>query len=268
MAYQSFPRDDHFPGLDTSLPERFECRPDPGGRIRFDDVPMRGRLYLVTAGDGLGEAQWMNEGETFDKGVQLDIGEESVVSGRVLAPEGKPASGMKVTARLSISARRRNTILTSFRAVTDGGGRFAIHGLPQTEFVLSIEDPRKLWTFRPAEDLLVQPHEDPKLTLNMEPGVPVSGRVLDPEGKPVQGAFFSAVADSQGGPSLSESGTDAEGRYQFRLPAGTARLYFNSLPGGFAYPSPPVVKSLEIKSGQPDIRDLDFTIRRRADGRR
>src|SRR5262249_30296299 len=38
MNFESFPREDHFPGLDTALPEIFECRPDSDGRIRLGDV--------------------------------------------------------------------------------------------------------------------------------------------------------------------------------------------------------------------------------------
>ncbi len=268
MNYDSFSREKTFPGLDTALPDRFECRPDAAGRIRFADVPVRGRLYLVTAGDGFGEAQWMNDNLTFDQPIQLTIEEESVLSGRVLTPDGKPAVGMKVTARLSPFGRWRNAYLSSFPAVTDGAGKFAIHGLPQTEFVLSIEDPKEHLTIRPIEDLLVQPRQDPKLTLAMEAGTRVSGRVLDAEGMPVEGAAFSAIADSRIGPGLCHDFTDAEGRYEFRLPAGSARLYFNSLPDGFAYPTPQTVKRLDIQPRQADIQGLDFTLQRRpASGR-
>jgi beta-lactamase regulating signal transducer with metallopeptidase domain len=263
--YESFSREDVFPGLDTALPEIFECRPNPDGRIRLVDVPVRGRLYLVTAGAGLGEAQWMNADKAFDRPIRLTIEDESFVSGRVLSPDGKPAVGMKVTARLSSFGRWQNPYLSSFRAVTDGDGKFAIHGLPRTEFVLSIQDPKKLWTFRPLENLLVDPHKDPSLTLTMETGTPVSGRVLDREGKPVEGASFSAIAESRDGPGLAHDFTADDGRYQFRLPAGVARLYFDSLPEGFTYPDPQLVKLLDIKPGQADIQNLDFILARRSD---
>src|SRR5579863_5386139 len=86
--YGSFPREDHFPGLDTALPKIFECRPDAAGRIQFDDVPQRGRLYLVTAGDGLAEAQWWNgvaannqPNPLADQHIELTIPEASSLSG-------------------------------------------------------------------------------------------------------------------------------------------------------------------------------------------
>ena len=262
--YDSFPRQDQFPGLDSALPEIFECRPDSKGRIRFGDIPVAGQLTLVTAGDGLAEAQWTNENRTFDQPIQLAIAEESFVSGRVLTPEKSAAVGMKVTARLSVNGRLRNLFLTSFRAVTDRNGDFAIRGLPQTEFVLSVEDPKMQSVIRPSKNLFVDPHKDPHFVLNMETGVRVSGRVSDTEGKPVRRGQRIGVADRQGGAGLGHDSTDASGRYQIRLPSGGAVLYFSGLPDGLAYPNPQVVKELNIEPGQSDIQNLDFTLQRKS----
>ncbi len=267
MDYQTFTREDQFPGLDKALPGIFECRPDAQGRIRFADVPERGRLYLVSRGAGLAEAQWSNsrnrDGQ-FPEPILMEIEEESLLSGRVLSPDGKPAAGMKVTARLSASGRRQNAYLSSFNAISDDDGRFVVHGLPETEFGLAITDPTKRWSFRPMESLLVRPRQDPALTLNMEVGVRVSGMVTGPDGKPVEGAAISAVADDHGGPGLSDDMTDANGRYELRLPIGEACFYFNSLPDGFEYPKPQIAKRLQIKSAGGDIKNFDFTIERRS----
>ena len=263
LDYKSFARHAQFPGLDTALPEIFECRPDSAGRIHFSDVPVHGQLTLVSSGTGLAEAQWRNEGKTFDKPIEMTIEEESLVSGRVLSPDGKPAAGMKVSARLSFPGRRPSVFLSDFHAITGKSGEFAIHGLPQTEFVLSIEDPKKQSVFRPLEKLLVEPHKDPRLTISMEPGTLVSGRIIDAQGKPVQAASLGAVADAHGGPGLAGDTSDENGHYRIRLPSGSAHLYFNGLPDGFAYPKPQVVKELEIKPGQADIQNLDFTLQRK-----
>jgi hypothetical protein len=260
--YESFPRSDRFRGLDTALPEVFETTPDADGRIRFDDVPKRGRLYLVTKAAGLGEAQWRNEGTSFEDPITLTIGRESLLTGVVLSPDRRPADGMSITARLSVGGRRRNAYLSTFRAITDEEGNFAIGGLPQTEFVVSVEDPKKRWTFRPRENLLVLPENPRELTLRLEVGVQVTGRVLDTEGAPVEGAALSAIADSKNGPGLCHDITDATGRYQLHLPAGRARLYFNSLPDGFVYPDPQVVRELDIKDGQAKLENMDFTLQR------
>ena len=268
MDFEPFPREDHFPGLDTSLPEIFECRPDAKGHIRFGDVPVRGRLYLVTAGAGLAEAQWsnyQNRDMKFDQAIQLTIAEEGILSGRIVAPDGKPAIGLRVTARLSPVGQRPIAYLSSFRAVTDEDGTFVIHGLPETEFELSVHDPKKLWAFRPRENLLVHPRENRRLTLTMETGTRVSGRVLNTDGKPVEAAGIAAVADDKrASPVLGHDSTDADGRYEFRLPAGDAFFYFNGLPDGYAYPDPQIIKHLKIQTGQGAIRGVDFTIPRRS----
>jgi len=265
MDYESFPREHHFPGLDTSLPEIFESHPGADGRIRFGDVPTRGLLYLVSRASGLGEAQWSNSRDRerrFREPIQMPIDEESMLSGRVLSPDGKPAVGMKVTARLSWSEERQVAYLSSFHAVTNDAGDFAIHGLPQIKFTLSVEDPKKTWTFRPMQDVFVPPHQDPALTLRMEAGVRVRGTVKDPDGRPVKGAAMSAVTDDQGGAEISHLSTNADGRFEFRLPAGTAHLYFNSLPDGFAYPEPQIIKHLDIDPAAGDVEGLEFTLQR------
>jgi hypothetical protein len=98
----------------------------------------------------------------------------------------------------------------------------------------------------------------------MERGALVSGRVLDPEGKPVQGAAISAVGNVDVNAYLILGGdqTGANGRYQLRLPAGPARLYFNALPDGFAYPKPSEFKNLEIKADESELKIPDFTVQR------
>ncbi|HWB08074.1 MAG TPA: redoxin domain-containing protein [Pirellulales bacterium] len=260
--YESFPRHLPFAGLDTALPAIFDQRPDPKGRIRFDDVPARGSLYLVAAGEGLAEAQWRNENKAFDAPIRLELAREGVLAGRVESPDGTPAVGMRVAARLSGAASIY--YLSTFGATTDEQGRFAVRGLPETPFVLSLEDPSHRWVARPRERVSVANGETKELVLSMETGVDVSGRVFDPEGKPVEAAFISALADTQEGPGLADDGTDRDGRYQLKLPSGRAKLYFNSLPSGFVYPDPQVIKRLDITAGHEAIKDLDFTIYRNA----
>jgi hypothetical protein len=264
LDYATFARHDQFPGLDTALPEIFECRPDSAGRVRFSDIPVHGQLTLVSSGAGLAEAQWRNDGNSFDKPIELALEKESFVSGRVLLPDGKPAIGMKVSTRLAPREHGKTFFLSSFHAASSSNGEFAIHSLPQIDFVLLLEDPKKRWVFRPLQGLLVEPGNDPRLVLSMEAGTLVSGRIIDQQGKPVQAASLAAVADAHRGPGLAADTSDENGHYQFRLPSGNAHLYFSGLPDGFAYPKPQVVKELEIKPGRADIQHLDFTLERQS----
>ena len=214
MGFESFPREERFRGLDSALPEVFERRPDARGALRFDDIPVRGQLYLVTKGDGLAEAQWRNDKDSFaGQSIKLTIERECILSGRVTLPDGSPSAGMEVSAR-----RTSGAYLSTKRAVTDQTGKFLIRGLPETEFVFSMEDPKKLWTFRPIEDLHTVVGNPRNLTLGMERGVLVSGRVLDQDGQPVEGAAFSAISDNRSNAGLSHDSTDGNGNYQFRRP--------------------------------------------------
>jgi beta-lactamase regulating signal transducer with metallopeptidase domain len=257
--YESFPREPHF--LEAALPEIFECRPDASGRIRFDDIPVAGRLYLYTRGKWFGEAQWRNDGEAFDNPIELRVDDEARLLGTVVLPDGKPAGGMKAAARISSS---QATYLSTFSAQTADNGEFVIDGLPSMEFTLSITDPDKEWVFRPVQNLQIRPGGFEGRTFTLEAGVKVSGRVVDEHGKPVEGASISAIADDGDRPGLDHDTTDADGRYEFRLPSGGADLYFSGgLPEDIPYPRPQVVKRLEIQAGQAPIENLEITLHRK-----
>jgi hypothetical protein len=67
---------------------------------------------------------------------------------------------------------------------------------------------------------------------------------------------------------LDDALTDADGRFQFHLPSGIAKLAFRGVPDGFDYPKPEIVKQLDIQPGQPPINDLTLTLpRRKADAK-
>jgi hypothetical protein len=254
---ESFPRTPYF--FDGALPEIFERRPDANGRIRFDDIPVAGRLYLCTRGKWFGEAQWWNASDSFDKPIELRVEDEARLLGTVVLPDGKPAGGMKVDARLSHRAAYSST----FSAETADNGEFAIDGLPSMEFTVSIKDPNKEWVFRPVQHLQIRPGGFEQRTFSLEAGVKVSGRVVDQHGKPLEGTHLSAIAPHGERPVLDHDSTDAHGRFEFRLPAGAAELYFSGgLPDDIPYPRPQIVKRLEIQAGQGPIENLEITLQR------
>jgi beta-lactamase regulating signal transducer with metallopeptidase domain len=266
FALQSFPRQDNFRGLDTALPQYFESNPDKDGRFRLNDVPVRGHLYLVTSGKGLGEAQWRNDWQSraFDKPIEIKVEKERKLVGRVVSPTGEPVGGAEVRARISILWRPSVMYLSTFQAVCDDAGRFQISGLPVVRLVVSATDPNHRWVFRPLEGIEGTEENGRELNLKMENAVELSGTVADSDGNPVEGAAISALADTQEGPGLDDNSTDQHGRYHLRVPAGGAHLYFNALPDGFEYPDPQIIKRVKISAEQPAIKDLNFTLKRQS----
>jgi hypothetical protein len=262
-ALDMWPREETFRGLNTALADIFDCQPDSKGRIHFDDVPKHGRLYLTAHGEGLAEAQWRNSSDTLGGAFAIEMKPEGIVSGKVLSPEGEPVVGAIVAVQLSARARNGPVNLSTFKAATDEHGQFKIRGLPEYDFHLTTMDASKRFVARPRDELHVPASTGLEIKVQMENPVLVSGRVLDPDGKPVERAAISAIAGLANDVALDDTLTDADGRFQLRLPSGVARLYFSSLPDGFVYPVPQVVRRLEIQSGQPSIDDLEFTLERR-----
>jgi hypothetical protein len=260
--YQSLPREPAFRGLDTCLPKIFECHPDAAGRIKLDDVPVRGHLYLITSGAGLGEAQWRNDwkGRAFDGPIEFSIKEEKKLVGRVLSPDGEPVVGAEVSARIS---QANFVYLSTFRSTTDKEGKFSIAGLPDVEFIVAVRDPQARWAIHPREGVRGRAAPGEELTLKLQTPVAVSGTVRDPEGKPVEAAALSALADTREGPGLDSTSTDRNGRYRLRLPPGKAKLYFNAVPDGFDYPNPQIIAQLDLLPKEKSVENLDFTLPRK-----
>lgn len=86
-------------------------------------------------------------------------------------------------------------------------------------------------------------------------GVPFSGQVLSPEGRPVGGALIF-VADSRGGDSLSEATVIADGAGHYEIRNVFDRSYVSARAPGF---SPSIPIETGVLTGQPV--ELDLTLR-------
>ena len=107
---------------------------------------------------------------------------------------------MQVTARISghaVFETPQFGYSSEFRTLTDQAPKFILRGLPPTSYVVSIKDPQQRWTFRPLDPVLAFSGNEIRFMAQMEVGVVVSGRLLDPEGKPIASAGVSAIVDRQ-----------------------------------------------------------------------
>ena len=258
--FQMWTREDRFPGLDTALSNIFERRVRPDGRVQFSDVPVRGRLTLLTVGEGFGEAQWFNSGApNFDEPITLRVRKEAVLAGQVITPDGKPAADIEVLARISLQAR---SYTSTFRASTDANGLYEIRGLPQTKLNVSVELGQTTGVMPPRERVVVRSGGTETLDLQLETGVAVTGRAVDEIGAPIAGAAVSALTDTEEASGLGHKMSADDGRFTLLLPSGGAQFYFNSLPDGFAYPVPQIFKKLDIKPGQEAVDLGDIVLKK------
>ena len=100
------------------------------------------------------------------------------------------------------------------------------------------------------------------VVLTFERGTVVTGHVHDEtSGRPVAGAHVSAVTDNDLGAGLAFATTGADGRFELRLPAGGAALYFSGVPRGYRYPEPQIVHKLTL-DGEEIVDGLRFALPR------
>jgi RNA polymerase sigma factor (sigma-70 family) len=116
-------------------------------------------------------------------------GEETTVSGRVLDPEGKPATGAKVYVS---TYSYKDRIDPPVRATTDSEGRFSFTArkeeVGRNDMVVAVArgygpDWLGLGKLKPGAEA----------TLRLVKDVPITGRVLDLEGKPVAGVTVRVI---------------------------------------------------------------------------
>lgn len=184
--------------------------------------------------------------------------------GRIVDEQGKPIGGAKVEVSLSNNPKPthsdgRARYSGSFAygadaAVTDAEGRWRVDNVPshpQVEMSLSVFHTDYLsveyWRSSAKTDgLTTAMFRDETATLTLKRGVIVSGRVTEPEGKPIKDAIVIHGDDPYSGRWTSKFPTDADGR--FRLPAlPPQQTTLTVMAAGFA----PQLRKLNLQTGLP-----------------
>lgn len=126
--------------------------------------------------------------------------------GTVRDPHGRAVPGARVVAHVAKLGSRETPA---------GGGKFELDGLPEGRWNVKVLADG-YWT--PPRSLIVDALTLPQ-DFVLAPGASIRGRVVDTEGRPVEGARLS------GGTSLVEDAlTDAEGRFSCTVAPGTLEL--------------------------------------------
>lgn len=254
--------------LTNLLPQFFTFQPDGDGKVAIKDVPAYGFMVLVATAPGLAATKWSNttlvDGsapkDNFDNPIGISMQKESVISGRVVAPDGKPLSDVVVFANRRDSSDNvfihwnQVPALQSFEATTDKSGAFSLRNLPTGNYRLELDEVPNNWAIVQPMEVSTYPAAPRIVKLQVLPTVQVSGRVLDAAGKPVAGAFIYSSPGSRMAGGLGE-----KGQFNLRLPATKVTLHV-TIPNSQTGKSENLKKELDLKPGQAPITDLNFSL--------
>ncbi|MCK6479949.1 MAG: zf-HC2 domain-containing protein [Planctomycetes bacterium] len=217
--------------------------------LRRDPAGGEGPAVLLLAASAPGfplrlQALPFEEGGT-TAGLEVRLEPGRTIEGRLRRPDGSPAPGVPL---LSLGGPAPRTV----RGATREDGTFRLTGLPAGPLLLSAgwqAEEAGRWTLPPRDGLLEK---------TLPAAAHCSGRVSDPEGRPLEGVLLTWVAD--GLPTRREGRSEADGSFRIPVPAGAGRLWIENPggEGGSAWPFLP----LEVATPPGGQEGLDLRLER------
>ncbi len=229
------------------------------------------RLYVIARYDGYGVGAAELHITSLRHQVSLRLEKERLLHGRLVGPEGRPATGVEVRTHLFYEQWPNLRLPVTFfacstdlqppawvpPATTDDQGRFVLRGIPPSKaralvFQFSIDDPR----YAPLDpDLLIpsereeeqafpfRPDDSEEPTIRLDTPRFVEGLVICKDTKePMVGAWLSVVFSNVNLPADNQFAgiwvkTDEQGRFRVRgRPRECCTVYVYP-PAGAAYPA-------------------------------
>jgi protocatechuate 3,4-dioxygenase beta subunit len=183
-----------------------------GADGRFDLHVLPGEVALAAERDGRRARQvlpMVGAGQTLS-GVELVLDAGGGLVGVVHDPAGQPVAHAQVVAE---TAGAPGALFARTSATTDASGRFEIRDLPPGPARLEA----RASGFAPSPRTDAESRADaagPEVVLTLRPALALRGRVVDPDGQPLEGARVLARA---GGSLLDApvARSDADGRFAF-----------------------------------------------------
>ncbi len=227
---------------------------DAAGQYTVGNLPADGWVTFMVEADGFARPDPSLD-LTEAKRLDLVLSTEAILSGRVLH-DGQPVAGATVAANQL--QQRSFEFLGRGQTVTDDEGRFEIKGLGNGLYTVQVKPPPDLAPAKVEDILLTLGQRTEMADLVLTPGAVLRGTVtVVGTDEPLPG--FRVTAMLSGLPASTLLGvsarTDVNGRYEFRVPPGKARVHLEAR-GGYASEDP-VPRGLEVAEGQT-VTDLDF----------
>ncbi len=185
----------------------------------------------------------------------LKLSPGTEIGGRVLEPDGKPVRGATVHVSMPFEEAMERVYVSDVPVPTDAEGRWVCGVMPENiEGVrLHVTHPAHIGDrnsySRPTPPLAKL--RDKSYVMEMKPGLSVSGRVVDKDDKPVDGAHV--ILGREGFvDGLPKTRTDKQGRFRFdSAEPGTNRVTVYA--PGYA----PVQQNVEVGAG---LKPLSFRL--------
>ena len=203
------------------------------GTYLFDSV-IAGESYHVLARrsgylDGATEAFAVGAGAVV-KAPDLKMGRGATVGLRVTGPSGNALAGARVQVTLQRDGDTVFDPMERWRNFadlrTDAEGRVSVGDLPEGQVTFVITSPGMA---REETKLTISEDEAPpaEISVRLQRGSRIAGRVVDTDGRAVEGAWVNLMDHSGETPNMrGGSRTDAEGRFEvIDLPEGVYELH-------------------------------------------
>ncbi|MDP1825850.1 MAG: carboxypeptidase-like regulatory domain-containing protein [Archangium sp.] len=174
----------------------FDAVADEKGEFRLGPLPLGEYAVVAMLGGLLPDHKQVDEDE--HEALELELSVPRALSGVVVA-DGAPVAG--VTVALEGMHRKRTVI-------TDAKGEFRIERLRPGKYELNAESPKGPG----SASTLLSKHEDlTGLTITLEPGQPLEGRVVTERGQPLHEARVSLLVDKK----WRHTDSDEKGAFRF-----------------------------------------------------
>ena len=222
---------------------------DSAGTFKFstpldlDDYVSDGGLFsqVVVRAPGLGLSSRDVKTNELDTPITLMVPKQEMIHGRLLAPDGTPANGVRATLSgfhsdttgqegMTLGDRGDRDELRDLwppAQTTDADGRFTIEGAPAGMYVnllfkhpdYAVDDVTVNTTPQRTLSPWIRAFEikpvEPTFTHTLKPARPVHGRVTDQStGQPLAGMLVEMIPMRRHGGGRFSTRTDAEGRYR------------------------------------------------------